>query len=358
MYKDALEANSPLVRENVWDWYNSVVKTRLHNRSQELIVFTRWHEDDLVGRLSRCQEFVPLNDGRQLAELCREVEGGDGLSGGGKTGEAGSGLGLEPAAERWFHLHFEAVKTTPPSPFDPRRAGEALWPQRQSAALLEQKRRLDPLWFETLYQGRPSTAEGLLYGRQFELYDRLPEGVVKRGNYTDTADTGADYLCSVSYAVGPDGTIYVTGVVYTGEPMEVSEPMVAALLAENDTRVARIESNNGGRGFARAVARLAPRVRVEWFHQSRNKEARILSNSATVLRLLRMPRDWARRWGRFHDDVVTYRRLYRANGRHDAPDVLTGIVETEASGSGTKKIRAVGFAALPLKEGGPGVEGL
>lgn len=360
LYKDALEANSPLVRENVWDWYNSVVKTRLHNHSQELIVSTRWHEDDLIGRLERSQVFVPL-EGKYAERLSdsicslsipeRETQKNAYPQSGQSLAEQSLSepSDLEPPRdiidERWFHLHFEAVKTGTPTRLDPRQPGEALWPQRHSIVLLEQKRRLDPLWFETLYQGKPSPAEGLLYGRQFELYDRLPDEILKKANYTDTADMGSDYLCSVCYVVGADGLIYVTGVVYTGDPMEVSEPQVAALLTDNDTRVARIESNNGGRGFARAVAKLTPRVRVEWFHQARNKEARILSNSATVLRMLRMPQDWALRWRTFHDDLVTYRRLYRANVRHDAPDVLTGIIETETVGNGNKKIRAVGFVA-------------
>ena len=52
LYKDALEANSPLIRANCWEWYTSVVRTRMHNASRELIVFTRWHEEDLIGTLT------------------------------------------------------------------------------------------------------------------------------------------------------------------------------------------------------------------------------------------------------------------------------------------------------------------
>ena len=363
LYKDAMEANSPLVRENVWDWYNSVVKTRLHNLSQELIVSTRWHEDDLIGRLAQAQPFLDLNnfspdflsenaDSNERTDTplpgSQNTAPGGNLSPNDKEGadsdsHPNSSDGLNP--EKWYCLHFEAVKTGIPTELDPRQEGEALWPKRHSLALLNQKRKLDPLWFETLYQGKPTPAEGLLYGPAFEVYERLPETLVKKGNYTDTADMGKDYLCSVCYAVGSDGLIYVTGVVYTGEPMEISEPQVAELLEANETRVARIESNNGGRGFARAIARKVPHVRVEWFHQSRNKEARILSNSATVLKMIRMPADWGRRWNLFHNDLVCYRRLYRANLRHDAPDVLTGIIETEIAGNGAKKIQAVGFVA-------------
>ena len=58
MYKDALEANSPIVRANCWEWYTSVVRTRMHNASRELIVFTRWHEEDLIGTLAAREPVV------------------------------------------------------------------------------------------------------------------------------------------------------------------------------------------------------------------------------------------------------------------------------------------------------------
>lgn len=60
IYKDAKTAWSPVIRESVSDWYDTVAETRLHNDSQQLIVFTRWHEDDLAGTLLRQQgEYDP-----------------------------------------------------------------------------------------------------------------------------------------------------------------------------------------------------------------------------------------------------------------------------------------------------------
>ena len=316
LYKDALEAHSPLVRENCWEWYTSVVRTRMHNASRELIVFTRWHDEDLIGTLMRRERFVGLRAWRQLDEL-----GGD----------------------CWLHLNFEALKASPPTEIDPRPAGAALWPEQHSAALLDAKRRLDPLQFECMYQGRPSAREGLLYGLQFAEYDALPRDIVRRGNYTDTADTGDDYLCSLCYAVDADGAVYITDAVYTREPMELTEGLVADMLRASDTRQATVESNNGGRGFARALQRLAPSVRIGWFHQSANKEARILSNSATVLHLVRFPRGWQQRWPELYAHLTTYRRKFRANRWHDAPDVVTGIVECEATNGGRRKIKGVRF---------------
>ena len=64
--------------------------------------------------------------------------------------------------------------------------------------------------------------------------------------------------------------------------------------------------------------------------------------SATVQRLARWPRGWEARWPELARDLLGYRRLYRANRRHDAPDALTGVVETELDRS-RRTIRAVGF---------------
>ncbi len=316
LYKDALEANSPLIRANCWEWYTSVVRTRMHNTSSELIVFTRWHEEDLIGTLLSKEDIEPLTSFKQIENL---------------------------PPDKWLHLNFEAIKRSPPTDIDPREIGTALWEQQHGIKLLMAKRSLDSVQFEAMYQGRPTSREGLLYGDNFAEYTSLPHEIVKRANYTDTADTGDDYLCSICYSVSADGVIYITDVVYSRERMEVTEPLVAQMLIESDTRLAIIESNNGGRGFARAVQAKAPSVRIEWFHQSANKEARILSNSATVVHLIRLPRGWDKRWAELHAHLTTYRRKYRANRYHDAADVITGIIERESTDKARGRMKGVKF---------------
>ena len=302
-YKDAMEANSPIVRENCWEWYTSVVRTRMHNASRELIVFTRWHEEDLIGTIINKEPWREFRSFDDLASLNKN---------------------------EWLYLNFEAIKSSAPSEIDPRQIGEALWEERHSAELLEQKRKLDSLRFECMYQGHPSSREGLLYGDSFIEYSTLPRDIVKFANYTDTADTGDDYLCSICYTVDTDGIIYIVDVVYSREPMEVTELKVAEMLSQNKTRIAFIESNNGGRGFARAIQRYVPTTKVEWFHQGANKEARILSHSATALHLLRFPIGWKQRWFELYSHLTTYRRIFHSNRWHDAADVITGIVEKES----------------------------
>lgn len=315
LYKDAMEANSPVIRENCLEWYTSVVKTRLHNDSQELIVFTRWHEHDLIGTILANEKHTMLTEWGQIGRLPKN---------------------------RWLVVNFDALKEGPPTAIDHRAEGEPLWAAKHNRKHLLERRMFDKHRFECLYQGRPSQKNSRLYGDKLQTYTRIDERTVRNANYTDTADLGDDYLCSVCYRVGASGRIYVTDVVYTSEPMEVTEKLVADMLMRNDTRVAYVESNNGGRGFARSVGALARHVRMEWFNQTGNKEARILTNSATVLQNILLPEDWAQRWPEFNLHVTTYLRKFSANRLHDAPDVLTGIVEKEIDRMRSKRI-AVSF---------------
>lgn len=307
LYKDAAEGNSPTVREATWDWYTSVVRTRLHNESRELIVFTRWHEDDLIGRLEQTERVITISS---LDDLDNLPEGID----------------------VWAKINFEAIKESAPTDIDPRCEGEPLWSERHSIESLEAKRKLDPHTFQCLYQGSPASREGLLYSG-FDTYDALPSPneIVKRSAYVDTADTGSDYLCALAYVVDKEGLIYVTDAVYTQEPMEITEGMVADMLSRSGSRQAMIESNNGGRGFARAVQKLVPQIRIEWFTQSGNKESRVLSNSATATQLVRWPHGWNALWPKLYNHLTTFKRAFKANAHDDCADALTGMVEREST---------------------------
>jgi predicted phage terminase large subunit-like protein len=301
LYKDYAEGNSPVIRDAVWDWYTSVVRTRLHNDSQELIVFTRWHEDDLIGRLERLEKVVTINS---LDDI-------DGLE-----------------ETTWIKLNFEAIKTGKPTEIDPREVGEPLYPKRHNIAKLNADRASDPVKFDALYQGNPISAAGLLYGANWKTYSRLPENIIIRKNYTDTSDAGDDYTCSINYDVSELGLMYVIDLVYTDLAMEHTEPMVSDLITKGAVKWSDIESNSGGRGFARKINELTNgKIAINPFHQSANKESRVISNAATVMQKIIFPDDWHIRWPEFYNHVTRFKRNFKANKHDDAPDVLTGMVE-------------------------------
>ena len=301
LYKDWQDANSPVIQERVWDWYLTVANTRLHNDSQQLMVFTRWSENDLTGKLQSMGKVIPFNGGNyDIPDDC------------------------------YLHINFQALKEGKPTKLDLREHGEALWPEKHSREKLKAARAKDPDKFDCLYQGTPVNKEGLLYSSPFKTCRELPEFKIRKA-YVDTADTGTDYLCAIVYGLpfGTDKGKYVIDILYTDKGMEVTEPQTADLLNQNNVNQAKVESNNGGRSFARNVERLLTDTKISWFHQSKNKEARIFSNSATVNDEIIFPENWHVQWPEFYKAVTKFKKVFKANKHDDAPDVLTGIIETE-----------------------------
>lgn len=304
LYKDYMEGNSPTIRDTVWDWYISVVKTRLHNNSQELIVFTRWHEDDLIGSLEKMGKVKNIENIEDL-------------------------VSMDLKHDEWVKVNFEAIKESEQTPIDLRDYGQPLWPDVHSLDKLQGIKEMDIEKFNCLYQGNPMSSEGMMY-YEFKTYIDLPQTKIIK-SYIDTADTGQDKLNGVVYGIplaSSDDLIYVIDLIYTDESMEKTEPNTIELLNRNNVNYSNIESNNGGRGFARVVQN-GVRGQVNWFHQSKNKEARIFSNSATVNSRIVFPHNWHIKWPEYYADVMRYKKLFKANKFDDAPDVLTGIIEVE-----------------------------
>jgi predicted phage terminase large subunit-like protein len=297
IYKDAKSAWSPTVRESIEDWYDTVAETRLHNNSQQLIVFTRWHEHDLAGKLIEEQGiYDPVTNPRG-----------------------------------WVIVKYEAIKVGKPTEYDPREEGEALWPERHNLEKLESVRSRNPHVFDSLYQQDPKPVEGLMYERGFRTYDAIPHSkTMRKKAYIDTADTGEDYLCAICY-VETETANYVTDILYTQKPMEFTEPKTAEMLCRQGIDEAIVESNNGGRGFARAVENQCrimgnDLTSFTWFSQTENKQVRIFSHSAEVQNLVYFPTGWDRMWPDFYRHVTTYMKVGK-NDHDDAEDCLTGTVE-------------------------------
>lgn len=297
IYKDAKTAWSSTVRESVSDWYDTVAETRLHNDSQQLIVFTRWHEDDLAGTLLRQQgEYHPTEN-----------------------------------PNGWVVVIYQAIKQGAPTEYDPRQEGEALWEERHNKEKLEAIRKRNPHVFDSLYQQDPKPSEGLMYDIGFTEYQTRPAtSYCIRKAYVDTADTGADYLCAIVYDETEIGN-YLVDVLYTQKPMEYTETALARMLSKRQVQECIVESNNGGRGFQRAVEKQCrvmgnAKTKFKWFHQKDNKEVRININSAAVQNLTFMPQGWISLFPEFASAITSYMKIGK-NAHDDAPDALTGTIE-------------------------------
>lgn len=326
VYKDYSEGNSPIIRESAWKWYTTVVRTRLHNASQELIVFTRWHGDDLIGRIEKSGETVV--DVKSWADVENIPDGA------------------------WVRINFEALKTGDPSEIDGRQSGEALWDGRHSRAKLEAQKKLDPVQFQCLFQGDPSSAEGRLYQSEFKTWVNKSDygQYIRSGNYTDVADEGGDFLFSVCYDVFKGTNDYfnektkrfepilyalITDMEYTQENTEVTTVTVPAMINRNGTQRAWIESNNGGAGFEKVVARKI-KAATKPFYQGGNKESRIITASAMVNTQIVMPFGWENRFRPVYEHLTAFLRDFKANTHDDIEDGLTGVYEKELADGNTK----------------------
>jgi|TARA_R100000544_G_scaffold34719_3_gene21624 predicted phage terminase large subunit-like protein len=146
--KDREEAESETIRDKVWNWYTSTAYTRLMPGGAVILIQTRWHEDDLAGRL-----------------LEAETHGGD----------------------KWDKLILPAINDN----------GDALWPERYPLPALERIRNAISMTgvrdWESLYQQNPTPAEGSFFKRDWytRRHDEAPKvHIYITSDYAVTEDGG------------------------------------------------------------------------------------------------------------------------------------------------------------------------
>jgi predicted phage terminase large subunit-like protein len=130
LFKDHEEARSQAVRDQAWNWFTKVAMTRRMGKKLVVVTMTRWHSDDIIGRITD-----PENPQYNAIE-----------------------------AAKWKIIRLPAIAEED----DPlgREPGEVLWKERYDLDFMESQQRLDPLGFAALYQQRPTVADGVLFRRE------------------------------------------------------------------------------------------------------------------------------------------------------------------------------------------------
>lgn len=216
--KSREEAGSPAYRERVWNWYKDDLYTRLEPDGAIVLIMTRWHEDDLAGRILKSEDAASWT----VVNLPALAEEGDALG---------------------------------------RAPGEPLWPARFDAPALERIRTvLGTASFISLYQQRPTAQEGGLFQRDhFEITAAAPTHA-PRVRYWDKAgsqDTG-DYSAGVLLACDGDGVYYVEHVV-RGQWSALARERIIRQTAQSDGVGVPVwveqEPGSGGKESAEATIR-------------------------------------------------------------------------------------------------------
>lgn len=173
--KDKVEAKSPAIQLRNKEWYDNVLLTRLHNKSQIMLTMTRWDTNDLAG------------------VILRRIK-----------------KGLED--KEWTILTIPALKEGPPTEEDPRQDGEPLWPEKHELKKILGMKAKAPETFNSLYQQNPKPSTEALIYPEYKIIDKMPDGL-EHGYGLDFGfnDPQALIDCAVDF---DKKAIYVDEIVY------------------------------------------------------------------------------------------------------------------------------------------------
>jgi predicted phage terminase large subunit-like protein len=283
--KNIEEAMSETVIKKVWQWYTSTHLSRFESGCPEIHIATRWSRKDPIGQLT------------------------------------------DPNSEN-YDSDFVVVKI---SALDPR--GRSFCELVKTTAEYDHIKKItDDFIWEAEFMQNPIESKGLLYPieelKRFSMADlasKQPDGII---GHTDTADKGSDYLCSLIGRKFGEYT-YITDVVFTQEGVDISEPLVAAMVINTKCNVMHIEANNGGGLYARDIRRLIQgksTCSIVFSQETTNKETRMLMQAGYVKEYFYFRNDYEEGsdYDKFMRALTSYVKMGK-NEHDDAPDAVTGL---------------------------------
>lgn len=279
--KDRAQAESETEREKMWQWWQGSIMQRFWPRTKAFVIATRWHFDDLIGRL-----------------VARDAG--------------------------WRYINLPALA----EPDDPlgRAPGEALWPEEKPREfLLRIRDDIGDDEFEALYQGNPVPKTGGLFRvANLHITDEAPPWGLPKIRAWDLAGTegGGDWTVGVLMS-GPDHSnrLWVLDVVRgQWEPSE--RDRVIAMTAARDGRDTRIfvpeDPGPAGTSQVLAIQRLLPGYALEWARVSANKTLRatpLASHVNSGLVVLTA--------GAWNAPLIQEMRMFPRGKRDDQVDAMT-----------------------------------
>lgn len=296
LYKNLEEALSDKTNEKVWSWKQGTHDSRIEGNCCTIDIGTRWSETDVLGRMEEMGKYDEIIRIAALDEndetFCADVH----------------------TTEYYHELRTDTE--------------ESIW--------------------EAEYMQNPIEAKGLLFPkselRRFKKADfKGGEGVIAA---CDTADKGDDDFSAPFGSVVGD-LVYITNVLFTKEPVEVTQPRLSQMIIDTRCDLARIESNNGGRIFSLGVKKQIKgksTCEIQARPTTKNKETRILMKSGWVKNhcvfLDESDYEKGSDYDRFMKGLTGYKKE-GGNKHDDAPDGMTILAELHESFLQKKKPRKV-----------------
>jgi predicted phage terminase large subunit-like protein len=182
MIKDAKEAESKTTRNDIWNFFTRVANNRCHSRSWQVIIMTRWSDDDVIARLTD-----PKN---------RHYK--------------------ESVAKQWTVINIPAIMDNPEiAKALGKEVGDALWPSRFPLSHLATSREMDPYGFSALQMGKPTPPEGAFYkANDLYVYDKpgdFPTNarMYQTGDLAVSPELWADKSCIGTWGLDQDDVLWL-----------------------------------------------------------------------------------------------------------------------------------------------------
>lgn len=237
LIKNYADAQSELLRDKTWAWWRSTARTRLEPGGVICVIGTRWHEDDLIGRLLAMQ----------------------GDSAEGKMHEL-----YDDDADKYLRVRLPAFAEGPediedgeeyvPDPLG-REPGEALWPERYGVKALRTLKATLRYQFTAMFQQRPTPIEGAVFQRDwFEIVPTPKEKlrIVRRWDLAATEEGEADdpdWTAGVKVGLSDEGIFYVLDVQHFREtPGRNEKNILRTAIADGQRVKIRMEQEPGASG--------------------------------------------------------------------------------------------------------------
>ena len=304
--KSREDADSERSRERAWDWYVNDLLTRLKPGARQIVVMTRWHEDDLGGRI------------------------------------------LERERDRWTVIEI-AMEALPGDPLG-RKTGERLWAEWFTEEMV-QTAKLDVRAWNALYQQQPASEDGDYFKREwFHEYLEVPKELKIYGasDYAVT-DSSGDYTEHGIFGVDGTGNIYIVDWWRGQTTSDVWIEKLCELILKHQPVAWFGESGPIRRAvepyMLRRMNELQAYCRLEWMASTTDKATRARGIQA----LASMGKLWVPTNAWWKADVLGQALRFPAGRHDDAVDVLSLI------GLGLQHVSSGRRHSAPLKYNTAGI---
>jgi predicted phage terminase large subunit-like protein len=314
--KNRKEANSPTYRDRMWESWKDDISTRLHPGGAVVMTFTRWHEDDLAGRI------LDSEDG-----------------------------------PNWTVVKLPALAEKD----DPlgRLPGEALWPEQWSKEYLESRQMEMGESFEPIYQQNPTPPGGKMFKRHWftQRYTELPSGC-KFVRYWDKAGTkqgtGAA-TAGVLMARTPQGKFVICDVVWGRWEADEREQVILTTAQMDGTRTKvwiEQEPGSGGKESAHSTVKHLTshgyRCQAESVHGDKTLRAEPMQGNASVGNIILLEDSPLRPWiKRFLDELTTFPMGKMKDQVDAASGAFNKLKLTSKPGTPVASKQGVGYRKAP-----------